>query len=111
MGQAASIRRSRTPHATFCKSSLTGLAKRGLLAFSRGSRRHDKCTVQLKHTTPRKLSHIDKSIQSPTCHESFLDDDRIQEIIRKFDILMILGIMHRQWDTLSSVTSSTSFCS
>uniref|UniRef100_A0A5K3FVV2 DUF3399 domain-containing protein n=1 Tax=Mesocestoides corti TaxID=53468 RepID=A0A5K3FVV2_MESCO len=107
MGQAASIRQDKTPLTKFCKSNFNVLAKRGLFAFSRGSRRLEKCEVQLKHTAPHKLSRVEKSIHSPTCKEVFLDDDEIEEIIRKICYSDDSGIVRRQWHTLSSVTSST----
>uniref|UniRef100_A0A5K3G522 Vitellogenin domain-containing protein n=1 Tax=Mesocestoides corti TaxID=53468 RepID=A0A5K3G522_MESCO len=75
MGQAASIHRNKTPHATFCKSSFTGLAKRGVFAFSKRQSRNEDFEVYLKHTAPRKLSAREKSIPTPICHDCSFDGD------------------------------------
>uniref|UniRef100_A0A5K3G688 Ovule protein n=1 Tax=Mesocestoides corti TaxID=53468 RepID=A0A5K3G688_MESCO len=107
MGQSAPIRHDRIKlHINGCKSSFTGSAKRGLFAYSRGSRRHEKCGVQLKHTAPRKRSHVDQSTQCHITQKCLHDDNEIQEIIRKISYSDDSGIVRRRFDSLSSVTFS-----
>uniref|UniRef100_A0A5K3G1R2 PLAT domain-containing protein n=1 Tax=Mesocestoides corti TaxID=53468 RepID=A0A5K3G1R2_MESCO len=105
MGQAASIRQDRTPLTKFCKSSLAGLAKRGVRAFTTSLRKSKEVKVQLKHIAPRKLTRVEKSIHTPICQEYLHDDD--DDIIRKVGSSGNSSIRHEEWDSLTNVIFRT----
>uniref|UniRef100_A0A5K3G235 Uncharacterized protein n=1 Tax=Mesocestoides corti TaxID=53468 RepID=A0A5K3G235_MESCO len=108
MGQAASIRRDRTPHTNVCRSGFTGVSKRSLYAYSKRRSKNDEFGVQLKHTAPRKLSRVEKSTNIPICQECLYDDE---EIIRKISSSNDSGILHVEWDPFTNVTFCTSLIS
>uniref|UniRef100_A0A5K3G093 Gag protein n=1 Tax=Mesocestoides corti TaxID=53468 RepID=A0A5K3G093_MESCO len=93
MGQAASIRRDRTPLTNVCKSGFTGIPKRSLFANSKRRSKNEESGVPLKQTVPRKLTRVKKSIHTPICQECLYDDE---EIIREVGSSDDSGTLHEE---------------